>query len=474
MRAFSALCFVNLQFLVTALQPVVAQQPLPFPKQAPLPSAVPPGQLSPQPFPKQPLLPNAVPPRQLSPQPPLPPPSMEVTPSGVSDGTSPQLSPYILGIGDVLGISVQRPPGTYILGFGDSVSVVVQRFPDLSFQASINPEGNIVVPLLGTVKLQGLTLQQAQNKIRLGLNRFVADPLVTLSLTGLRPELNFQAPIGPEGTILLPQVGAISLQGLTLQEAQEKIRLALSRIYVKPNVAVSLAGQRPIQVSISGEVPRPGIYPINSLTPRVSDALLLAGGTMTRADLRQVQVRRKLIDGSVVSQNIDLYTPLQNGTGQSTFRLQDGDAIVVPHREIGTSDNYDRNLVARSTLAVPQIRIRVLNYSGGGLITVPLPNGSSIIDALSGISPDTANLHEIALIRFDQERGKAVTQRIDAKKALKGDLAQNVALQDNDVLIVDRNLIGKITNAINTITQPFFNIQSFIRFFQFLGGNSNY
>ncbi|MDF5732454.1 MAG: polysaccharide biosynthesis/export family protein [Rhizonema sp. PD38] len=468
MRAFSALCFVNLQLLVISLQPVVAQQPLPFPQQSPLPNAVPPGQLSPQLFPKQPPL------RQFSPQPPVPPPATEVTPSGVSDGTSPQFSRYILGIGDVLGVSVQRPPGSYILGPGDGISVVVQRFPDLSFQASINPEGNIVVPLLGTVKLQGLTLQQAQNKIRLGLNRFVADPLVTLSLTALRPELSFQAPIGPEGTILLPQVGTLSVQGLTLDEAQEKIRLALSRIFVKPNVAVSLVGQRPIQVSISGEVPRPGIYPVNPITPRVSDALLLAGGTMTRADLRQVQVRRKLIDGSVVSQNIDLYTPLLNGTGQGTFRLQDGDAIIVPRREIATDDNYDRNLVARSTLAVPQIRIRILNYPGGGLTTIPLPNGSNIIDALSGITLDTSNLHEIGLVRFDAERGRAVTQRIDASKALKGDLAQNVALQDNDVIVVNRNLIGKITNAISTITRPFFDIQSFIRFFQFLGGSNNY
>jgi len=92
---------------------------------------------------------------------------------------------------------------------------------------------------------------------------------------------------------------------------------------------------------------------------------------------------------------------------------------------------------------------------------------------LGGINLDTANLRDIALIRFDPERGRAVTQKLDAKKALSGDISQNVPLQDNDVIVVGRNLITRITNIFSTITRPFFDVQSFIRFFQFFGGGSN-
>jgi polysaccharide export outer membrane protein len=410
-------------------------------------------------------------PGQLPGQPPSPPSSVDFAPAGVNDGILPQLGRYLLGPGDVLGITVQRPPGRYRLGPGDVISVAVQRFSDLSFQAQINPEGNITVPLLGTVSLQGLTLQQAEGKIRSGLNRFVIDPIVALSLTGQRPELSFQAQINPEGNIVVPQLGIVSVQGLSLEEAQEKIRLGLSRFLVDPVVAVGLAGARPVQVTISGEVPRPGIYPIGSPTPRLGDALLIAGGSTLNADLRQVQVRRKLIDGSVVSQTIDLYATLQNASSLPNLRLQDGDAIIVPRREIGADDGYDRNLVARSTLAQPQIRIRILNYAANGIGTQVVANGSSFIDVLGGINPDTANLREIALVRFDPERGKAVTQRLDAKKALSGDASQNVPLQDNDVIVVGRNLIGKITNVLSTITRPFFNVDSFIRFFDTFNGN---
>jgi polysaccharide biosynthesis/export protein len=443
-RAFSALCFVSFQtgvFLTTTLQPAVAQS-LPSTGQSPT-------------------------------QPPSPPPDANVPPPGVNDEISPQFQRYFLGPGDGISIVFQRSPGPYRLGSGDGISVVVERFPDLSFQASIDQEGNITVPLLKTVALKGLTLLQAQEKIRLLLNRYVINPVTVLSLAGQRPDLSFQAQISPEGNIVVPQVGTVSLQGLSLEEAQEKIRLSFSRILVDPVLVVSLISPRPVQVSVSGEVFKPGIYGVGSPTPRVADTLLIAGGSTMAADLRQVQVRRKLMDGSVISQNIDLYGALQNGGSIPNLRLQDGDAIIVSRREVGTDDGYDRNLVARSSLAIPQIRVRVLNYAAGGIVTQALPNGSTFIDALGGINLDTANLRDIALVRFDSERGQAVTQKLDAKKALAGDGSQNVPLQDNDVIVVGRNLIGRITNLLTTITQPFFNVQSFFKFFESFGGGSS-
>ncbi|ARV63262.1 sugar ABC transporter substrate-binding protein [Nostocales cyanobacterium HT-58-2] len=456
MREFNALASTGLYvglFLVAIVQPVVAQTS-PTREQKP--------GLTPAPVP---LTPERQSPLQ-PPAPPTPPPgSTDFVAPGLQEGMSPQLNRYLLGPGDAVNVLVQRPPGRYRLGPGDAIAVSVLRFPDLSFQAIINPEGNIVVPLLGTVSLQGLSLEEAQEKIRSGYNRFVVDPIVTLSLVGPRPEFNFAAQIDPEGNIVVPQVGTVSLQGLTLEEAQEKIRLGLSRVLVDPVVSVSLAGQRAVQVTISGEVNRPGIYPITSPTPRVSDALFIAGGSATMADLRQVQVRRKLVDGAVVSQTIDLYTPLQNGGEIPNLRLQDGDAIIVPRRELANDDSYDRTLVSRSTLATPQIRIRVLNYAGGGIVTVPLPNGSTFIDVLSGINTDSANLSEIALIRYDPERGRAVKQTLNAKKALSGDVSQNVPLQDNDVVVVGRNLISRITSVLSTITRPFFDVRNFLEFF---------
>lgn len=300
----------------------------------------------------------------------------------------------------------------YRLGRGDTISVVVQRFPDLSFTALINNEGNIVTPLLGAVPLLGLTLEEAQERLRVGLNRYV----------------------------------------------------------INPNVTVTLAGQRPVVVTLTGEVLRPGFYPL-APNSQILAALQVAGGATTQADLRSVTIRRTLFDGSVIEQRVDLFTPLQNGQPLPDLRLQDGDAVILPKLDVATQQDYDRTLVSKSTLSQPTISIRVLSYANQGIANLALPNGSTFLDALSslGASSDNANLRKIGLIRFDPTRGKAVTQYIDGKAALLGDVSQNVPLQNNDVIVVGRSLIGKVTYALQAITQPFQSVLSFLLFFNQIG-----
>ncbi|MCY7274866.1 MAG: polysaccharide biosynthesis/export family protein, partial [Phormidesmis sp. CAN_BIN44] len=249
----------------------------------------------------------------------------------------------------------------YRLGAGDAVGVVVQRFPDLNFQAVIDQEGNITTPLLGKVALQGLTIDQAQEKVRQGVNRYVIDPIVLLALTN----------------------------------------------------------QRPVLVTLTGEISRPGVYPLQAPS-RISSALLIAGGATQMADLRSVIVRRSLSDGSTLEEKLDLIAPLKNGTALPDLRLQDGDVVVVSKLEPGADQDYDRGLVARSTLVKPQISVRVLSYARGGLGNVVLPSGSTFLDALTAaaVSPDASDLRRIALIRFDPVQQKAVSREIDGKKVI--------------------------------------------------------
>jgi len=306
----------------------------------------------------------------------------------------------------------------YQLGPGDAITVTVERFPDLSFSGTLNLQGTVVAPLLGPLQLSGLTVEKVQEKIRTGLNRFVIDPKVTVTLANLRPA----------------------------------------------------------QVTVTGEVLRPGYYTLQPGS-QLSAALLVAGGISTTADLRTILVRRRsAVNNSILEQQVDLFTPLQNGTSLPDLRLQDGDAVIVSKLEVGTATDYDRSLVSRSTVAVQQINVRVLSYAGGGGIrNVTLPNGSTFVDALTAIGPssDNANLRRIALIRFDPEQGKAVTQQLNGKSALMGDISQNVPLQNNDVIVVGRNLIARLTYALSTFTQPFRDVLGFVLFFDSLRDSAN-
>jgi polysaccharide biosynthesis/export protein len=312
----------------------------------------------------------------------------------------------------------------YRLGPGDSIFVNVLRFPDLSFQPTLDLQGNVVVPLVGSLSLEGFTIEQAEQSIQTALNRYVIDP----------------------------------------------------------EVDVTLVAQRPVQVTIAGEVVKPGVYPLNA--PQLEVALLTAGGTTRLADLRTVRIRRTLIDGTVLERDIDLYSPLRNSTAVPRVRLEDGDSIIVPALNAETIATYDRTLVARSTLSQQEMVIRVLNYASGGggrggggatIGSIRLPSGSSFLDAVTtiGISPDRADLRDVAVVRFDPIQGRAVTQELDAKDALLGDMSQNPPLENNDVIVVGRNLISRITYALNTFTQPFRDVLGFLLFFDEIRDNAD-
>ncbi|NJN85596.1 MAG: polysaccharide export protein [Leptolyngbyaceae cyanobacterium SL_7_1] len=229
------------------------------------------------------------------------------------------------------------------------------------------------------------------------------------------PDLTFQATIDLEGNILAPLVGALQLQGLTIEQARELFRNQFNQFVVNPEVDVILVAQRPVQVTLAGEVVRPGLYPLQS--PQLAVAIASAGGTTRLADLRSVRVRRYLDNGTVLEQNIDLYAALQTANAIPDIRLADGDMVVIPSLTGEASTTYDRQLVARTTLAQQQIIVRVLNYSnsvGVGRGSAPvirgieLPNGSNFVDALLAISPNptSADLSDVALIRFDPNQGR--------------------------------------------------------------------
>ncbi|QKD82988.1 polysaccharide export protein [Thermoleptolyngbya sichuanensis A183] len=303
----------------------------------------------------------------------------------------------------------------YRLGPGDSIFVNVLRFPDLSFQGTLDLEGNLLVPLVGSLRLDGQTLNSARLQIQQELNRFV----------------------------------------------------------VNPQVDVILVAQRPVRVTVLGEVFRPGYYPMES--PQLSTALLASGGTTRQADLRRVTIRRTAPTGAALERTFDLYTPLRDSTALPAVRLSDGDTVIVPALTAANRDGYDPDLTARSTLAQPQINIRVLNYSnslggrGGGraIANITLPNGSDFLDAIAAIgpNPDTADLRDIALIRYDPDQGRAIRLDFNARRALRGDPEENPRLQHNDVIIIGRNLISRVTYALNVFTQPFRDVLGFLLFF---------
>ena len=144
-------------------------------------------------------------------------------------------------------------------------------------------------------------------------------------------ENTYQLTISPEGTVNIPNLGPISVQGLSIEQASDQLLNKLGSIYSglrganKDTFAqVSLGNLRSIQVNIVGEVTAPGTYTLTSFAS-VFNALYAAGGPSEKGTYRSIKVIRE----GEVFQEVDLYEFLVSGNTVSNVTLQDQDIIKV-------------------------------------------------------------------------------------------------------------------------------------------------
>ena len=130
--------------------------------------------------------------------------------------------------------------------------------------------------------------------------------------------------ISPEGTITIGGYGPVYLSGLTVEEAQKKLRGTIGSRYQSSSLQVTVGNTRTIQVNIMGEVRAPGTYRLSAFA-NVLYAVYRAGGTSSLGTLRDIKVYR---NDEVVTE-IDLYDYILNGRLTGNIKLQDNDIIMV-------------------------------------------------------------------------------------------------------------------------------------------------
>ncbi len=143
------------------------------------------------------------------------------------------------------------------------------------------------------------------------------------------PDSNFNrsyiVPVERDGMLMIPQVGAIPVGGLTFSQAERAIRSRLGALLKRFDMHVSMARLRTMKVYVVGEVVRPGAYEVSSLAT-VSNAVYAACGPTRSGSLRQVRLVR---EGKLLGE-LDFYDFLIAGDRSQDRRLQAGDVIVVP------------------------------------------------------------------------------------------------------------------------------------------------
>ncbi len=177
-------------------------------------------------------------------------------------------------------------------------------------------------------------------------------------------DVQYTLTVTREGMILVPGAGAISVSGLTFNEAKQVISETIESQRIGIKTVLTLSELRSIQVMLVGEVAQPGSYAVSGFSTLIN-TLISSGGIKRTGSLRNIQVKR---NGKVIA-IMDLYKLLLSGDDSANIYLRQGDLIFVP--PIGPTVGIAGEVLRPAIYEIGQERTvgKVLQLAGGLLPT---------------------------------------------------------------------------------------------------------
>ena len=447
---------------------------------------------------------------------PLPPPGSSLPPIG-NTGSLAQEAAYTLGSGDRIGLEI----------FG---------VPEFSKEYQVLVDGTLNLPIIRSVSIQGLTLQEAANVITRRYEPFINVPVVTVTLVAARP-LNIglagevtrpgSYKINPtrDGGVKFPtlmemlqlakgvtsagdmrnvqirrprrggpeQVTTVDLQDfLETGNLRQDVTIrdgdtifvptasALNTQEIRQRASANFSADitQPIGVVIVGEVNRPGPYTVfasdvrstNQQTelsfvsidqqqgavvglPTITRALKIAGGITTEADIRRVQIRRRVRGGNEQTIMVNLWDLLQKGDAAQDILLQEGDSVIIP--TAATVDLAEVSQLATSSFSPNAISINIVGevIRPGALLVRPSTSLHQALLTAGSFNQLRANKDKVELLRLNPN-GTVSRRTIEVDFAQGLNPNNNPTLRNNDVILVARSGATRAADNINSFLQP--------------------
>jgi polysaccharide export outer membrane protein len=222
---------------------------------------------------------------------------------------------------------------------------------------------------------------------------------VVIQLYGQR-NLTHELVITREGMLMFPEIGPVSVAGLSYQELRDQIQNIVANQLIGQNASVTMGALRSINVFVLGEAVQPGSYTVSSLST-MTNALFASGGVTRVGSLRNVRLMRT---GELVTE-LDLYDLLLRGDTSGDARLLPGDVIFIPTigKTVGIAGEVRRPAIYELKDETSPADILALS---GGLNPTAFPSASRIeritqggqrtvvdVDLSPGSAPDPTLLY---------------------------------------------------------------------------------
>ena len=325
------------------------------------------------------------------------------------------------------------------------------------------------------------------------------------------PEFNGLVTVGPEGTIYLPRIRAVEVEGLTFEEVRMLLTEKFREFVIDPEIEIQPVQYRPIRVYVDGEVQRPGSYiltmnnalslsgvsgddnnrfstitenllrsdsyrisneqnPVTQSTllpyqfPTIFDAIRAAEGITPYSDLSKVTIKRKLPISQgpkLIKTELNFLQMITDGDESKNIRLLDGDVIKVAK---SSEILLDQLLKAGKTNISP----RSLVVFVGGRVEEPgaiqLPQGSALNQAILVAGGAKILRGKVEFVRFYKD-GRFDRRLISYSPSSPLASRNNPVLMAGDIIRIKESPLTASFSVIEEVTRPAVGILSIYRLF---------
>lgn len=298
---------------------------------------------------------------------------------------------YRVRTGDELSFIYRRTRITsyapYKLNVGDTIRVESMTEEKLDRNVIIDPNGNIMLPpatKIGQVRAAGRTIKELTEELEKRYKKLYPIPAITV--TPIKIETRLQdlvesvdarfgegglaqrSQVTPEGTIQLPGIGNVPVNGLTLGELKKEIEARYAEVVLGIGVDPRLVTKAPNFVYVAGEVRRPGRIELTGPTT-VMQAIAEAGSFNVGADLRKIVIFRRTENWGLIATTLDLQEALlgKDGCPANEIWLRDSDIVLLPKTHLLLTSNFLELIFSRGIYQIIPLQ-GIVNIDGGSLL----------------------------------------------------------------------------------------------------------